>query len=173
MARLASFLVTTIFSSLLVSGINAAIGDYVPPPPPPNYPSGNTPASTDDGDQTSHITTTTRVPVTVCATPQISITLVTSLHVSTVSYITTQAIVQTLTQSYCPPSATCVTGSPVTTGGYTLTYAEIKPTPYVANYIPNPDWETGSGHHQIGSVVCILPSLYTPLSFPHAPHFGG
>lgn len=104
------------------------------------------------------------IPVTVnsCATPLISISLITSLHVSTVHYVTTETIVLSITQSLCPPPVptygptTCVPGTPVTTGGYTITFSEVKPTNNLSGYLPNLLWETGTGGHLIGSQVCFI-----------------
>lgn len=173
MAPLPSFLLATLASTLLVLSVDANVdvadGYYPPPaytalPPPvvtvPTYPPGGSQTSTAEGGTTTRPGTTTGV---TCATPQISVSLITSLHVSTVSYVTTQTIVQSLIQSYCAPTtayptiaATCIAGKPVVTGGYTLTYSEVKPTPYVTPYLPDVDWESGSGDHLIASTVSIF-----------------
>lgn len=153
--------------------VGSILSNYLPPPPGGYSFSANpggliisiptllppvatSPAS---GELTTHLTSILPVTVAPCLASQyISNTVVTSLYISTVSYVTTQTIIQTVAQTFTEtclsPSttsipgglSTCVTGTPIITGAYTLTYSEVVPTIYLPNYLPDLSWETGAGH---------------------------
>ncbi|KAH8595523.1 hypothetical protein B0O99DRAFT_686514 [Bisporella sp. PMI_857] len=167
MARIHSLTFTLVtFSSLLSPVVAKAalptiVGGYEIPPIPTVYPPPETlvPTSTANGNG---LTSTKPVDTgNGCTTPPASVIVLTSLHVSTVSYVTTstQRITTTATPAYvCIP--TCVAGTPIATGGYTITYRPVRPTPYLSNYLPDLDWEIGSGKHLIGSEEFYFGSEY-------------
>ena len=83
-----------------------------------------------------------------------------------------KTIVQTFT-SACVPSRTSrealhqlqrlvSPGTPVITGGYTITYTPVVPAEYLLNYLPDLTWETGA-NHLIAYQVCSF------ASFPSLP----
>ncbi|KAI1330090.1 hypothetical protein F5Y16DRAFT_396656 [Xylariaceae sp. FL0255] len=56
------------------------------------------------------------------------------------------------------PTATCATGSPVTTAGYTISYyTEATPTPgaFVEGYAPKADW---ASQHLVGTYTFGVPT---------------